>query len=108
MCTILCAVFAWFVGCIVTSRVSEIGGNCRQLPIDGWSFHDFLANATMRTYFIGIPPSSVVLFVSGFFMNSIIKSAIYCLCSSLGMRSRNVSTAFKLSDKKKHISKRFS
>ena len=109
MCTFLCAVFAWIVWCIVTSRDSEIGRVCTHRPIDGWRFHNFLANATMRPYLYEITMSSVVLFVSGIFMNSAIKPVIYCSCSSLGMRLRNGLTDVKASKKKnKHISKRIS
>ena len=95
MCTILCEVFVWVVGCTVTSRVSEICRVCTHRPIDGWRFHNFLANATMRPYLYEITMSSVVLFVSDSFINSVKKSVIYFSCSSLGMRSRNGSTAVK-------------
>jgi len=106
----LCAVFAWVLWCIVTNRDSEIGRVCTHRPIDGWSFHNFLANANKSAYLNVITLSSVVLFVSASFMNSVKKSVIYCSCSSLGMRSRNGLTAVMASDIKehKHISKRIS
>ena len=109
MCIILCAVFAWVVGCIVTSRASEIGRICTWIPMDAWSFHDFLANVTMSPYLNEIMPS-VVLSVSGNFMNSVKRSVIYCSGSSVGMRSRNGLTVIMASDIKKqeHISKRTS
>jgi hypothetical protein len=64
----------------------------------------------MSPYLNETTPLSVVLFLSGIFMNSVTKSAIYCSCSSLGMRSINGLIAFMESDIKKHkyFSKRIS
>jgi len=101
MCTILCVVFAWIVLFTVTSRDSEIGRVCTYRLIDGWRFHNFLANATMIAYVTKITLSSVVLFGSAIFMTSVKTSVKYCSCSSLGIRSKNGSTAFMVSDIKK-------
>ena len=98
MCTILCVVFAWIVLFTVTSRDSEIGRVCTYRLIDGWRFHNFLANATMIAYVTKITLSSVVLFGSAIFMTSVKTSVKYCSCSSVGMRSINGSTAFMVSD----------
>ena len=80
------------------------------IVLDGWSFHDFLANATMNTYLNVVTTSLVVLFVSASFMNSVKTSVIYSSCSSLGMHPRNGFIASKEPGIKKHkcISKRIS
>jgi hypothetical protein len=61
VCTILGAVCAWIVGCIVTSRASEVGRNCTWRSVDGWSFHVFVAYATVNSYVPEIMSSSIVL-----------------------------------------------
>jgi hypothetical protein len=86
------------LGCNVASRASEICPNCTQHRIDGWSFHVFLANATIILYLCEITPSASPIFC---FIN-FVKSVRYCSCSSLGMRLRNGLTAFRISDINKH------
>ena len=109
VCTILCAVFAWVVGYIFANLASEVSHIFTQSPIDGRSFHIFLANAKMITYFNRVTPSSALVSVSVLpsFFNSLMMSVRYCSCCSLGRRTRNGSSAFMKSNIKrhKHISK---